>query len=94
MQIGIIKKFQNKPKKKLLSLIYPVGFTKIPTFKPKKFEEIPGVVTKDKEWDISVTMEAINMIEAGRAVLIICKTLSDTILVEKCLNISIQKTTT
>jgi hypothetical protein len=67
----------------LLSSVYDVDFAKVSTFKPKKFEELDGIVVHDDDWLNLVSMEAVYMTQQGRPVLIICKTIDDLRNIEK-----------
>ncbi len=49
----------------------------MPTFKPKDFEELDGIVVPDDDWLNLVSMEAVYMTQLGRPVLIICKIIDD-----------------
>lgn len=70
-----------------LSTIYNVNFSKMPTFKRKHFEELPGIVSSDDSWDIEVTAEIVKKIDEGRAVLTIFETEKDLLDVKKNLEI-------
>ncbi|XP_044261236.1 uncharacterized protein LOC123009175 [Tribolium madens] len=93
--IGYIKNYQNifgvtgtlgsTTEQDLLSTIYNVTFSKIPTYKPKIFEENPPIVTND--WDIEVTAEIVKKIDENRAVLAIFETEQDLINIEQNLKI-------
>jgi hypothetical protein len=67
----------------LLSSVYDVDFAKVPTFKSKDFEEFEGIVVDDDDWLNLVSMEAVFMIQQGRPVLIICKTIGDLMNIEE-----------
>ena len=61
----------------LLSTIYSIDYAKIPTYKVKKFKELPYVVEQDSQWHNNVVVDTILEVERGRASLIICETIKD-----------------
>jgi hypothetical protein len=68
---------------RLLFSVYEVDFAKVPTFKPKKFEELDGIVVHDDDWLNLISIEAIAKTLQGRPVLVICKTIRDLIDIEQ-----------
>jgi hypothetical protein len=62
----------------LLKQVYGVDLAFIPTFKPKKFTEIPAIVAESaKEWYKALLDTAISMGQAKRATLILAETIED-----------------
>jgi preprotein translocase subunit SecA len=97
--IGYIKNYQDKnifgltgtlgssAEQELLSHIYNINYAKLPTYKQKKFEEIPGLIADDSSWDRRVAIEVLEKIEEKRAVLVICETEQDLLTVKRNLEI-------
>ena len=62
----------------LLKQVYGVDLAFIPTFKPKKFTEIPAIVAEsNKEWHKALLDTAISMGQAKRSTLILAETIED-----------------
>lgn len=60
----------------LLSHTYSIDFIKIPTFKEKRFIELPGeIITSDFDWKAKIISSAIREAKKGRPVLIICESI-------------------
>lgn len=86
--LGYIKQYGNKiygltgtlgsvPEQELLSEMYNVSYTKMPTFKQKNFIEYPGYIVEDENWDAYMAADALEKCDSGRAVLLICETIAD-----------------
>lgn len=71
----------------LLSYIYNVTYTIIPTYKQKNFSKLPSVIVEDDALAQTVSLLALEKIDKGRAVLIICETIADLREIEKQLKI-------
>ncbi|XP_014226177.1 uncharacterized protein LOC106651975 [Trichogramma pretiosum] len=81
---GLTGTLGSKAEQDLLSSIYNVDYARVPTYKTKLFEEYRGVVVPDDEWSFEIALMAAGMIKySGRAVLIICKTIADLMLLEE-----------
>ncbi|UZO01499.1 uncharacterized protein OCT59_012597 [Rhizophagus irregularis] len=62
----------------MLSSIYTVDFGFMPTYKAKKFKELEGIVTSNKNaWIMEVVSNIKQEGERGRAVLVICETIDN-----------------
>jgi preprotein translocase subunit SecA len=62
----------------LLSSIYPVDLAVVPTYKPKQFVELTGILAHNsEEWLAKVGNSIIEETSKNRAVLVICQTISD-----------------
>jgi preprotein translocase subunit SecA len=97
--IGYIKNYEDKhifgltgtlgsrAEQELLSNIYNIDYAKLPTYKPKQFKEIPGVIAEDDSWHIQLILETIQKVDEGRAVLVICETEEDLLIIENNLKI-------
>ncbi|XP_068902504.1 uncharacterized protein [Tenebrio molitor] len=97
--IGYIKNYEDKnifgftgtlgssAEQEVLSHIYNINYAKLPTYKQKKFEEIPGLIADDYSWDRRVAIEVLAKIEERRAVLVICETEQDLLTVKRNLEI-------
>lgn len=86
--LGYINKYENKlygltgtlgstSEQQLISSVYNVGFSRIPTYKIKKFKELPGRVIDDENFVTVVSKEAVSIVENKGSVLIICETIKD-----------------
>ncbi|RZC39999.1 SecA DEAD domain containing protein, partial [Asbolus verrucosus] len=97
--IGFIKKYDNAnifgltgtlgshAEQNLLSNIYRVSYATIPTYKEKRFEERDGYIAEtDIVWLLMISSLAIENVDEGRAVLIICETEIDLNNIEYTLN--------
>jgi preprotein translocase subunit SecA len=92
--IGYIKNYEDKnifgltgtlgsrAEQELLSNIYNIDYAKLPTYKPKQFKEVPGVIAEDNSWHIQLILETITKVDQGRAVLVICETEEDLLIIE------------
>jgi preprotein translocase subunit SecA len=80
---GVTGTLGSKTEQQLLSGIYNLTYARLPTYKQKKFEEIPGVIADDSYWDRCVTIEVMKKIEERRAVLVICETEQDLLTVKE-----------
>ncbi|XP_058809202.1 uncharacterized protein LOC131674499 [Phymastichus coffea] len=81
---GLTGTLGSKAEQDLLSSIYNVDYARIPTYKTKLFVEMKGIVVPDDEWCYEVTLMTIGIIRStGRAVLIICKTIADLMMLEE-----------
>jgi hypothetical protein len=97
--IGYIKNYKDKnifgltgtlgsrAEQELLSNIYNIDYAKLPTYKPKQFKEVPGVIAEDDSWHIQLILETIQKVDEGRAVLVICETEEDLLVIENDLKI-------
>ncbi|RZB41657.1 uncharacterized protein BDFB_010502, partial [Asbolus verrucosus] len=84
---GLTGTLGSRAEQELLSNIYNINYAKLPTYKQKTFDELPGLVTNDSSWHILLTVEVMEKIDEGRAVLVICETEQDLLTVEKNLQI-------
>lgn len=86
--LGYIKKYGNKiygltgtlgsqSEQKLLSSIYNVSYSKIPTYREKNFVELEGEIIDDENFYGIVAQDVLLQTYDGRAVLIICETIKD-----------------
>ncbi|WP_375326320.1 hypothetical protein [Candidatus Tisiphia endosymbiont of Nemotelus uliginosus] len=93
-----IKKYGNKifgmtgtlgsnTEKSLLSEIYKVVHTEIPTYKEKRFMELPGIIVKDSNWLDSIILGILEQINLNRAVLVICETIQDVKIIKQSLEL-------
>ncbi|XP_058803671.1 uncharacterized protein LOC131671332 [Phymastichus coffea] len=80
---GLTGTLGSEAEQRLLSSIYNVGYAKIPTYKEKKFEEIPGDIVDDEIFIATIANDVISKIKSGRAVLIICETIKDAKAIQK-----------
>ncbi|XP_008217333.1 uncharacterized protein LOC103318031 [Nasonia vitripennis] len=81
---GLTGTLGSKAEQDLLSSIYNVDYARVPTYKTKVFKELKGVVVPDEEWSFEVALLTMGMIRStGRAVLIICKTIADLLVLEE-----------
>lgn len=71
----------------LLSEIYSVDLTIIPTYKVKRFTEDDGRIVKDEEWLDSIVLNVLKQTENDRAVLVICETIEDAKTIKKHLEL-------
>lgn len=63
----------------LLSSIYPVDLAVVPTYKPKQFVELTGILAHNsEEWLAKISRSIVEETSKNRAVLVICQTISDT----------------
>ncbi|KAJ3651894.1 hypothetical protein Zmor_017898 [Zophobas morio] len=84
---GLTGTLGSRAEQELLSHIYNIDFAKIPTYKMKKFHELPGIVVDDDSWSEQVTLEVLAKVDEGRAVLVICETEHDLITVNENLQL-------
>jgi preprotein translocase subunit SecA/tetratricopeptide (TPR) repeat protein len=84
---GLTGTLGSRAEQKLLSKIYNIDYAKLPTYKPKQFKEIPGVIAEDDSWHIQLILEIISKVDQGRAVLVICETEEDLLIIENDLKI-------
>lgn len=71
----------------LLSEIYNVDHTEIPTYKEKKFTELTGIIIKDSNWLDSIILGILEQINLSRAVLVICETIQDVKIIKQSLEL-------
>ncbi|KAJ8664759.1 hypothetical protein QAD02_006421 [Eretmocerus hayati] len=81
---GLTGTLGSRAEQDLLSAIYNVDYARLPTYKKKIFVEYPGVAVPDDDWSFEVALMSVGMIRSsGRAVLIICKTIADLLILEE-----------
>ncbi|MCF8462504.1 MAG: hypothetical protein K9G11_01160, partial [Rickettsiaceae bacterium] len=62
----------------LLAETYSIDFGFIPTYKAKQFKELPAIISSSTNlWSNDLLNTAIVSAKAGRAILVICKTIAD-----------------
>ncbi|OZG32131.1 helicase-related protein [Rickettsia endosymbiont of Culicoides newsteadi] len=70
----------------LLSSIYPVDLAVVPTYKPKQFVELVGILAHNsEEWLAEISHSIVEETSKNRAVLVICQTISDVYKVKESL---------
>lgn len=74
---GLTGTLGSKAEQNLLSKVYNVDFSKVPTYKEKIFEEEDGLVTLDNDWANYISLDSIIKARLGRSTLIICKTIRE-----------------
>ncbi|CAB5393723.1 unnamed protein product [Rhizophagus irregularis] len=75
---GLTGTIGSKEDQDMLSSIYTVDFGFMPTYKAKKFKELEGIVTSNKNaWIMEVVSNIKQEGERGRAVLVICETIDN-----------------
>ncbi|XP_044261297.1 protein translocase subunit SecA-like isoform X2 [Tribolium madens] len=84
---GLTGTLGSQAEQELLSSIYNVNYAKLPTYKEKIFEELPGLIFEDKSWPIKVTLEILSKIDERRAVLAIFETEEDLLSIKKNLEL-------
>ncbi len=97
--LGYINKYKNifgltgtlgsQAEQELLSAIYNIDYAKISTYKEKKFNELDGLVVDEENWANIIVLDALAQTDEGRAVLIVCETIKDTVAVKEKLEILI-----
>lgn len=91
--IGYIRKYKSicgltgtlgsRAERQLLSTAYEVSFASLPTFRTKRFRELPLCAINEVDLRGRVAVEAVGKCEDGRAVLVICETIDDLNQIEK-----------
>jgi preprotein translocase subunit SecA len=79
---GLTGSLGSRAEQELLSNIYNIDYAKLPTYKPKQFKEVPGVIAEDNSWHIQLILETITKVDQERAVLVICETEEDLLIIE------------
>ncbi|CAG2162405.1 unnamed protein product [Oppiella nova] len=59
----------------------------IPTYKEKRFTELPGVIVQDSNWLDSIILEILEQTNLNKAVLIICETIQDVKIIKQNLEL-------
>ncbi|CAF1011230.1 unnamed protein product, partial [Brachionus calyciflorus] len=85
--IGFIKRYKriygltgtlgSQAEQDLLSSAYNLKYSKIPTYKIKKFKELNLISVNEADFASTVAVYALEQCDSGRAVLIICETIED-----------------
>ncbi|WP_341757413.1 helicase-related protein [Candidatus Tisiphia endosymbiont of Ditula angustiorana] len=84
---GMTGTLGSNAEKSLLSKIYNVDHTEIPTYKEKKFTELAGIIIKDSNWLDSIILGILEQINLSRAVLVICETIQDVKIIKQSLEL-------
>ncbi|EFA09123.1 uncharacterized protein LOC103314809 [Tribolium castaneum] len=84
---GLTGTLGSRAEQELLSSIYNVNYAKLPTYKEKRFEELPGLIFDDSSWPVKLTLQLLEKIDEGRAVLAIFETEEDLLSIRKNLEL-------
>lgn len=84
--IGMTGTLGSTAEQNLISKAYNVEFAAIATYKPKLFEELPGIVAMNDYWLNAVALESLCLAREKRSVLIICQTIRGLQEIEKNIN--------
>ncbi|UCM86432.1 MAG: hypothetical protein LF885_07150 (plasmid) [Rickettsia endosymbiont of Culicoides impunctatus] len=84
---GMTGTLGSNAEKSLLSEIYNVDHTEIPTYKEKRFAELPGIIVKDSNWLDSIILGILEQVNLTRAVLVICETIQDVKIIKQSLEL-------
>lgn len=84
--IGMTGTLGSTAEQNFISKAYNVEFAAIATYKPKLFEELPGIVAMNDYWLNAVALESVCLAREKRSVLIICQTIKELQEIEKNIN--------
>ena len=84
---GMTGTLGSKAEKSLLSEIYNVDYTEIPTYKEKRFTELPGIIVKGDNWLDNIIFGILEQVNLSRAVLVICETIEDVKIIKQSLEL-------
>jgi hypothetical protein len=84
---GVTGSLGSRAEQQFLSNIYFVTYAKLPTYKPRVFRELNGIVAKDANWHLILILAIIEKIEGKRAVLVVLETEKDLLCVKQDLEI-------
>ncbi|XP_071447412.1 uncharacterized protein [Hetaerina americana] len=90
---GLTGTLGSEAEQKLLSSIYDVSYSKIPTFKRREFVEVGGKVVDDDDFCESIADDALSEVGSLRSSLVICETIKDAKRIEKVLRMKNGKVT-
>lgn len=74
---GLTGTLGSGPEQDLISTTYQVDYARIPTYKPKKIQELQPLIIDDEDFLPFVALDAREKTAEGRAVLIICETIKE-----------------
>lgn len=75
---GITGTLGSKESRQLLADMYSVDFVNVPTYKEKRFFELPGeLIADDAHWRLKIINRAIREAKRGRVILIVCESIAD-----------------
>lgn len=96
--MGYIKKYGHKifgvsgtlgstSENELLAKIYNLDCAKIPTYKAKRFTELPAMQVEDKQWLDATILSILEQIVKQKAVLVICATIKEVKIIKTSLEL-------